>query len=238
VQVKDILDMLGEGSDRVAILSQIFDRTIDAHKLDGVLDTLSRADIERLKRALGSLYTFDPMNPTGHYSLDMSVANDSKLMDKLLLISNEEGAYRSSIQLADTSQEGTYSGFRNEQLDGKPLKKKFIFDVPTKGLVEFDFTSVFLHGKCRNSFEGTNYFPSDYQLKNLCAALPRAPEPSETMSFLNLRLLVKPYLFTVAQARMLLAMLGQHPSIQTEVSHSTQFSFVCLAVCRCSGCSA
>eukprot|EP01048_Picozoa_sp_COSAG05_P021374 COSAG05_NODE_3912_length_1776_cov_155.137150_4_plen_73_part_00 len=30
----------------------------------------------RLKASLGSLYTLDPLNPTGHYRLDLSLAND------------------------------------------------------------------------------------------------------------------------------------------------------------------
>ena len=170
----------------------------------------------KLKRSLGSLYTLDPLNPSGHYRLDLAVENDGKLLEKLLLISNEEGAYRSSLGLPDTSQSGLYDCFRNETHNGKPLKKKFVLETPRAGVVEFDFTSVYLHGKCRNGYDGTPYLPSGYQLQALCAALPRAPEPSEYQSFHNLRLVVKPYLFTVKQAQSVLRALGQHASIQTE----------------------
>eukprot|EP01048_Picozoa_sp_COSAG05_P021373 COSAG05_NODE_3912_length_1776_cov_155.137150_3_plen_64_part_00 len=37
-----------------------------------------------------------------------------KLLEKLVEISNEEGAHRSSVQLPDTSQTGSYDCFRNE----------------------------------------------------------------------------------------------------------------------------
>jgi hypothetical protein len=213
--VKEILDTFEDG--RVEFLTQIFDRTVDLHRLDKTLDRLSSRERDALRKALGSLYTFDPLNPTGHYILDLTNnRNDVKVLDRLILISNEEGAYRSSMQLADTSQTGAYDCFRNELLNAKQLKKKLVFGVPERGMLEFDFTSCYLRGKCRNSIDGTRYLPSQYQLKSICGALPRAPEPGERRSFHNLRLLLKPYLFTVVQAEQVLQMLGQHPSIQTE----------------------
>eukprot|EP01048_Picozoa_sp_COSAG05_P021372 COSAG05_NODE_3912_length_1776_cov_155.137150_2_plen_162_part_00 len=110
--------------------------------------------------------------------------------------------------------------------NGRPLKRKLTLELPSSGVLEFDFVSCYLHGKCRNGYDGSAYLPSDYQLqvrftyvkharnacklnyrflgdrwKALCAALPRAPAPSEHHSFHNLRLVIKPYLFTVKQVR-------------------------------------
>jgi len=238
-QVKDIVGLFDDDQEQTAVIGRLFERTVDVHKLDRTLDDLTEKERGKLKASLGSLYFFDPHNPTGHYRLDLSNKEtrkqDAKLLDKLILISNEEGSMRSSMQLGNTSQTGNWDCFRNETLDGASLlaknntKKKWdqlianVRDVddakctlPTSGILEFDFVSGFLRGQNRNTVVSAPYLPSEYQLKVLITQLPRAPEPTEVKSFHNLRLLIKPYLFTVKQAQTILRDLGRYPSIQVE----------------------
>ena len=231
-QVKDIVGLFDDDTERVGVLSQLFDRTVDVHKLDRTLDELTEKERGALRKSLGSLYFFDPQNPTGHYRLDVSDkltrTNDAKLLEKLVLISNEEGALRSSLSFANCSQNGTWDCFRNATLDGESLSKgagrkrwdkitaNLPETLPESGVLEFDFVSGFLRAQCRNTVMPLPYLPSPYQLSVLCSSLPRAPEPSEFKSFHNLRLAIKPYLFTSQQAATVLEQLGKYPSIQTE----------------------
>ena len=237
-QVKDIVGLFDNDQEQVEVLGRLFERTVDVHKLDRTMDSLTEKERGKLKASLGSLYFFDPHNPTGHYQLDLknkeTRKQDAKLLDKLVLISNEEGSQRASMELGNTSQTGNWDCFRNEKLDGVALmqnnsKKKWeqiianVRDVndpnctlPTSGILEFDFVSCFLRGQNRNTAVPTPYLPSEYQLKVLLTQLPKAPEPSEIKSFHNLRLLIKPYLFTVKQAQRVLSELGRYPSIQAE----------------------
>lgn len=106
---------------------------------------LRPAERRVLDSKLGQLTTFHIENPTGHYRLDLSNETDRMLFGKLQIINGEEVALAKRNGFADTSQYGTWDGFRNGTLSGEPFLLTGDFtseSVGNEGILEFDFVST------------------------------------------------------------------------------------------------
>ena len=90
----------------------------------------SSCDFVRMLQRSESLLSFNPNNPTGHYSLDLSNPIDYTISERLAILDNWESVLRSSENKADISQLGNYSHARNTQYSNCPLPRSFTESYP------------------------------------------------------------------------------------------------------------
>ena len=109
--------------------------------------------------------------------------------------------------------------------------------LPADGVLEFDFVSCFLMGRCRRAFNPSRYLPSNFQMKQLLALAPAAPAAGERNSktFRELRALVRPYLLTVEQWCTGLATASPSSLSLTNACNNKQAKHVFFETCVC-GC--
>lgn len=97
-----------------------------------------------LKKSMGpNLYRVSLGLYTGFYSLNLKVANDHCSLEMLFNVSLYAKKLRTEMDLGDTSQDGSGSGFRNCFLNGQPIQinEEFVKKLPQKGKLEFDYVS-------------------------------------------------------------------------------------------------
>ncbi|CAJ1327457.1 unnamed protein product [Effrenium voratum] len=102
----------------------------------------SSCDFVRMLQRSESLLSFNPNNPTGHYSLDLSNPIDYTISERLAILDNWESVLRSSENKADISQLGNYSHARNTQYSNCPLPRSFTEWIPVEyDILELDYCS-------------------------------------------------------------------------------------------------
>lgn len=152
-QIEDLLGLFTDERAKAEAIIKLYERTLDTDALlEMVEEKLDEKHRQYIERKLGPLYRFDPMNPTGHYRLDLSRHFERLLANKMIQMSNGENEERLQSGLIDTSQRLNRYSLRNQKLDGKSSARKYgslEMELPKKGIFEFDFTSTFLNGKPR-----------------------------------------------------------------------------------------
>jgi hypothetical protein len=132
-----------ESGSRIEILKKLLPRMIDS--IDGkmLLDMTgaTREEVAQLRGELG--VAFNPLTGlyNGCYTLDLSRAMDRHALARLLELSNVTALKLKEVNIGDTSQNGDFSCFRNELLNGK--RYKILPDAAETmahvGILEFDF---------------------------------------------------------------------------------------------------
>ncbi|RHY22496.1 hypothetical protein DYB25_003448, partial [Aphanomyces astaci] len=112
-----------------------------------LLRHLSFSDQNRLMSSHGvQVLQFNPLNPTGKWTLDMCDRIHRKLAVWFSMINRDEAAEsaRRVAYRGNTSQRGTYANFRNEKFNGKAIEltDRFFDGLPAKGILEFDYVST------------------------------------------------------------------------------------------------
>ncbi|CAM9445420.1 unnamed protein product, partial [Phaeothamnion confervicola] len=120
--------------------------------IDANLDTPGKLE---LRRRLGAGWGPLVGRPTGFYSLDLASKADRTAAKRLAVVNNDEveAARRVSLAaaaggdgaaVADTSQKGNWQNFRNETLDGQPLRLEgnWFARLPRCGRLRFDYVST------------------------------------------------------------------------------------------------
>ncbi|KAF1317914.1 Leucine-rich repeat-containing protein, partial [Globisporangium splendens] len=81
---------------------------------------------------------------TDHYKLDLGNDLDRLVLKKIIENSNRTAFLRKKAGLKDTSQHGNHHGFRNETMNGKPMKvePQFPDNLPKFGIIEFDYVQI------------------------------------------------------------------------------------------------
>uniref|UniRef100_K3WJ75 EF-hand domain-containing protein n=1 Tax=Globisporangium ultimum (strain ATCC 200006 / CBS 805.95 / DAOM BR144) TaxID=431595 RepID=K3WJ75_GLOUD len=109
--------------------------------IDHNLDASQRV---RLQHLLGQ--ALQPMLglSTGHYKVDLGNDLDRLTLKKVIENSNRTAFLRKKAGLKDTSQHGNHHGFRNETMNGKPMKvePQFLDNLPKFGIIEFDYVQI------------------------------------------------------------------------------------------------
>ncbi|KAG5175366.1 hypothetical protein JKP88DRAFT_351489 [Tribonema minus] len=98
-----------------------------------------------LRKRLGSAWGPLLGSPTGPYSLDLQDRVDRLAAQRLSAISareRDESQHRSGR--SDTSQRGNWHNFRNETLNGAPVRltSQWLVDPPRRGRLRFDYVST------------------------------------------------------------------------------------------------
>jgi Ran GTPase-activating protein (RanGAP) involved in mRNA processing and transport len=147
--------MLMETSDKIEIVRKILFSMVSSYDTSHFLNIIfgeNRQEVMRLKWDYNFLLKPLLGCPNGYYCLDLKKSIHRKSLMKLL-----EHNTRQSIQrmkessnrvkyglIGDLSQNGNFSCFRNELLDGKliTINASFISALPRSGKLEFDFSST------------------------------------------------------------------------------------------------
>lgn len=100
-------------------------------------------DMVSILRSARSFLRFNPQNPTGRYSLDLSDPATHAVAEMIQLLDRWEASIATRQKLLDTSQRGNNSFLRNELHGGRPLTAKSLAEWPLldSGLLEFDYSS-------------------------------------------------------------------------------------------------
>jgi hypothetical protein len=95
-------------------------------------------------------YKFNWLNPTGHWRLNLADKVERAIMMQLIAINNSESEFSKLLSgRMDTSQQGNWYNFRNEKFTASNnqtteiiIDREFIKNLPSNGIVEFDYVST------------------------------------------------------------------------------------------------
>ncbi|OQR85203.1 hypothetical protein THRCLA_10742, partial [Thraustotheca clavata] len=148
-QVKLFVEHLRSALDVVDIIARTLHAIVDSENTLGfILDNLSFSDMNRLLSTHGFLVLqFNPKNPTGRYSLDLTCRIHRKIAIWFAMINRFEATNSMRLcpkQRGNTSQQGNFSNFRNGKFNGHALEitEAFYDHLPIKGTLEFDYVST------------------------------------------------------------------------------------------------
>ncbi|CAK4121289.1 unnamed protein product [Aphanomyces euteiches] len=142
------VEYLGGSMDVVDIVARILHCVVDGTQLlSFVLENLTSREQNRLMASHGVVVLqFNPFNPTGKWSLDLSDPIHRKLALWFSMINRDEAitSQRLVHQRGNTSQRGTFANFRNERFNGTTFEwtDRFFDMLPRKGMLEFDYVST------------------------------------------------------------------------------------------------
>ena len=130
-RIVQLFRYLDQRSNAVAMLIM---QVVDIENRTQVMELLPPQEQIHVEKRLKS---FDHVNPSGHYRLDLSNRLERTIVLRLTEISNKECRLREDNEdTIELSQSGNGQAWRNETLDGRP----FVFDagwhIPTEGILE------------------------------------------------------------------------------------------------------
>lgn len=92
----------------------------------------SSCDYVRMLQASGAWFSFNALNPTGHYRLELSSPVDYAVAERLAILDNWESSVRRAEGKPDVSQVGNFSHARNVQFSNCPLPRSFTEWIPAE----------------------------------------------------------------------------------------------------------
>ncbi len=135
---------------KVGAVIELIQRVVDPENLHFFYTDLDNKILKEVKAVIGQLYYFIADNPGDHYQLDLGKKYDRVILEKLLEINELDIVYSKEIEVCkrrDISQYGDYQNFRNVVYNEvpiippqRPLAKLFQKEIPTRGLLVFDYT--------------------------------------------------------------------------------------------------
>ena len=157
-QISLLMEMFIDDSWRVEALTCLTPRCVDMqHYNHEALDFLDEDAFRLLEVRLGPLFYFNPLNPTGHYTINLHNKAQRLILTKLVEISIEERKQRrcdadgdGQMDYLNTSQKGDWDNWRNERIDyfdgagmqAYDFDEKRPWDLPHDGLLECDYVST------------------------------------------------------------------------------------------------
>lgn len=122
VQARELLLAFRDTDGLEKAASEFFWNLLDRHNRFLLLEPLPLENRRHVRKKLGELYDFSPLNPTGHYKLTLTNPFE-KTLAKFLLNFNQQGnSLMEKGELADRSQNGNKSFLRNESLNQTNFK--------------------------------------------------------------------------------------------------------------------
>ena len=144
--VGNLITLMKDSINRIEVACALLPRVVDTVNIvTQAFDVLTNGELAVMEKNMGILFHFNPVNPTGHYHLQLANRWDRIVAFRLAQISEEQGTLRKQQQLLDTSQKGDWDNFRNETLNSQP--HDFEVEVLSAGgmeagILEFDFVST------------------------------------------------------------------------------------------------
>lgn len=118
----------------------LFNRVVNRHLRYDLVQQLPTVDAKQITmKQLGSAYTFNYFNPTGHYELKLANPVERDVAVTLLMFNRKYKLIVDQGDVTDRSKNGNRSCFRNEKLSGVSFNYDENFILPTHGTLECDF---------------------------------------------------------------------------------------------------
>jgi len=142
-QVEALVNKISGTNERIEAAYRFYTNLESTFGSERIFDQLNPIERISLQRTLGSWYTFNSENPTGSYVLNLGTDADRKLAFRLLAQNNQEREEMLHNRRLDVSQHGNRnSRFRNEVLHGKAVVLDNRLELPTKGILSFDYVTA------------------------------------------------------------------------------------------------
>lgn len=105
---------------------------------------------------MGDAFFFSFWNPTGHYALNLANIIEREIAMTLIVLNKEVNKFIVAGSMADRSQHGNKSCFRNEKFNGMAFNlESSEWILPQSGQFELDF--VYLVDRPHQDHEGLNH---------------------------------------------------------------------------------
>eukprot|EP01052_Picozoa_sp_SAG31_P005689 SAG31_NODE_253_length_19063_cov_31.913362_11_plen_1652_part_00 len=136
---------------KVELICRMWTRITDSENMNPLLYAeFTEEEQKAIRDRLGELYYWDPMNPSGHYVLNLRDERQAHVARLLLRSAMQERKLRKTAGLPDLSQRGDGDLLRNVKLGGKSIARQ-LRKIPDKGTLELDYASTLLDGKLRTA---------------------------------------------------------------------------------------
>jgi len=138
-----ILQTFPVGEVQLKAMCAVWPHVTDSENLQSTAQQLlGERQLGKLREELGSLWTYDPAMPGGHYRLKLSNPSDRVLLEKLKTqarsLRDREAAQLQElgkrVKPPDTSQHGNHEPFRNATMNGHDYVISSDLDLPNGGL--------------------------------------------------------------------------------------------------------
>jgi hypothetical protein len=107
--VGNLICLMKDNVSRTQIACALIPRIVDpVNVVSQTYSVLTDAELASVEKNMGKLFHFNPVNPTGHYVLQLANGFDRVLIKRLAEISEEQGSSRREQELLDTSQKGDW----------------------------------------------------------------------------------------------------------------------------------
>lgn len=142
-QAFEILYMFKNVEQFAEVAPFLLSRVVDRHNRFMILNHFSNNSyklLTQIKQKMGDAFFFSFWNPSRHYDLNLANPIEREIAMTLLVLNKDAIIKMQQNLVADKSQNGNKSCFRNEKLNGM----SFVMDsqnwaLPQQGLFEFDF---------------------------------------------------------------------------------------------------
>ncbi len=138
-QSNEILSFFTEESLRNEAVNLLFTRIKDRHNR---VTLLGLNKLKQYQKKLGNAFSFSPLNPSGHYCLNLADPIQLEVTKCLLYINKCHYERITKGDSIDKSQLGNKSCFRNEKINKGEFKWSPSFVPPEQGTFEFDFVCL------------------------------------------------------------------------------------------------
>eukprot|EP01043_Picozoa_sp_COSAG02_P006480 COSAG02_NODE_185_length_30442_cov_59.370168_7_plen_1112_part_00 len=105
----NLICLMKDNVSRTQIACALIPRIVDpVNVISQTYSVLTDAELVSVEKNMGKLFHFNPVNPTGHYVLQLANGFDRVLIRRLAEIAEEQGSSRREQELLDTSQKGDW----------------------------------------------------------------------------------------------------------------------------------
>lgn len=107
--VGNLICLMKDSVSRAEVACSLIPRIVDpVNIISQTFDVLTNGELATVEKNMGKLFHFNPVNPTGHYTLQLANSFDRVLIRRLAEVTEEQGFARREQELLDTSQKGDW----------------------------------------------------------------------------------------------------------------------------------
>ena len=141
-QVGEIIENFENSSSKVSVATRLFTQVIDTDNAEKLLSKLNQLERKQVEKKLGQFYYFNNRNPTGHYRLNLNLEFERLVATRIAECNKIERLSSRMEGKMDLTQKGNWENLRNETYNGEPFSYTTNFEIPDKGIFEFDYVST------------------------------------------------------------------------------------------------
>ena len=141
-QVGEMIDEFENSNSKVMVATRLFTQVSDTDSAEKLLAKLNQLERKQVEKRLGQFYYFNSKNPTGHYRLNLSIEFERLVAVRVCEVNVNEKLGQRLVGKIDLTQKGNWENFRNETFDGVAFVYAPAWEIPERGIFEFDYVST------------------------------------------------------------------------------------------------